>query len=205
MGQTGTDREHARSLVWVACIFAVVCICAAAHDITGCGIVAAQTADRAASANAFLAASKVFLSPRCVNCHPVNDAPLQGDKGLPHAMNIKRGADGHGKPGARCYGCHQSYNLQRRHLPPGAPDWGLPPPEMPMVFEGRTPGELCRQLKDPKQNGNRTPEQMMEHLKTPLVVWGWDPGPGRTPVPMQYDEFVGRMKEWIDKGAACPE
>jgi hypothetical protein len=76
---------------------------------------------------------------------------------------------------------------------------------MPMVFEKRTPGQLCRQLKDPNQNGNRTPEQIIEHLKTPLVVWGWNPGEGRAAVPMAYDAFVRNMVEWVEKGVSCPE
>ena len=74
-----------------------------------------------------------------------------------------------------------------------------------MVFEGRTPGQLCRQLKDPEQNGGRTPEQIIEHLKTPLVVWSWNPGEGRAAVPTAYHEFFGNMVEWVEKGAACPE
>jgi hypothetical protein len=74
-----------------------------------------------------------------------------------------------------------------------------------MVFEKRTPGQLCRQLKDPEKNGGRTPAQIIEHLKTPLVVWGWNPGEGRAAVPMAYDAFIGKMTEWVEKGAACPE
>ena len=120
-------------------------------------------------------------------------------------MSVMRGPDGHGKTGARCSGCHQSSNLRGPHLPPGAEDWGMPPPGMPMVFEKRTPGQLCRQLKDPEKNGGRTPAQIIEHLKTPLVVWGWNPGEGRAAVPMAYDAFIGKMTEWVEKGAACPE
>ncbi|MGD0230685.1 MAG: hypothetical protein ABSC19_10055 [Syntrophorhabdales bacterium] len=166
----------------------------------------AQTVrDDAGSARAFLEASQVFFNPRCVNCHPVGDAPLQGNQGAPHAMSVKRGPDGQGKAGARCEGCHQSSNLKGRHLPPGAKDWGMPSAGMRMVFEKRTPGQLCRQLKDPEQNGGRTPEQIIEHLKTPLVVWGWNPGEGRAAVPMTYDAFLGKMVEWVQKGASCPE
>jgi len=33
---------------------------------------------------------EVLVSPRCMNCHPVGDHPLQGDQSLPHAQNIDR-------------------------------------------------------------------------------------------------------------------
>jgi len=52
--------------------------------------------DAAASREAFLQVYKVFTSPRCQNCHPSGDAPLQGDDSHPHLQNVKRGKDGHG-------------------------------------------------------------------------------------------------------------
>jgi mono/diheme cytochrome c family protein len=42
-------------------------------------------ANGASSDAAFLKASQVFLHPRCANCHPAGDRPLQMDKGIPHA------------------------------------------------------------------------------------------------------------------------
>ncbi len=170
------------------------------------GIAFAQTTrDDAASARAFVKASQVFLHPRCINCHPAGDAPLQGDESRPHAMNVKRGPEGQGTKGLRCSNCHQTRNLPGAHMPPGDPDWQLPPKNMPMVFEKKTPRELCLQLKDPTQNGNRTPKEIVEHLRTSLVLWGWNPGEGRTPIPMPHEEFVKNMTEWVEKGATCPE
>jgi hypothetical protein len=62
------------------------------------------------------------------------------------------------------------------------------------------------QLKNPAQNGNRTPKEVVEHVRTaPLVLWGWNPGSGRTPVPMPHEVFMKNMTEWLEKGAACPE
>jgi hypothetical protein len=52
-------------------------------------------------------------------------------------------------------------------------------------------------------NGARQPENA-EHMHTPLVLWGWTPGDGRTPVPMAQREFLAKVKEWAAKGAACP-
>jgi hypothetical protein len=67
-----------------------------------------------------------------------------------------------------------------------------------------TDHQLCELLKDPQQNGHRTPEQIVEHMHTPLVLWGWAPGDGRVPVPMAQKEFFARVQEWAAKGAACP-
>ena len=39
---------------------------------------------------AFMDVARVLQSPRCVNCHPSGDAPLQGDDQRAHAMGITR-------------------------------------------------------------------------------------------------------------------
>jgi len=162
--------------------------------------------DAAASQAAFLQVYKVLVSPRCQNCHPIGDAPLQGDDSHVHIQNVKRGADGHGVTAMRCDTCHQDHNLQGVHMPPGNPKWALPPPEHKMVFVGRPPGALCRQLKDPKQNGGRSLEQLFDHVAhDDLVGWGWDPGDGRSLPPLSRDETSKAMRTWIDGGAACPE
>lgn len=159
-----------------------------------------------ASAQAFLKASKVFLNPRCVNCHPSGDRPLQGDDSHPHEMDVVRGPEGIGKDGLLCSTCHQDRNLPGAHMPPGAPGWQAPPKDMPMVFQGLTPHEICEHLKDPAQNGLRSPDEVLEHVEdSPIVLWAWHPGKGRTPVPMPHKQFVKYMKEWIDNGAACPK
>jgi len=155
---------------------------------------------------AFLQVYKVFTSPRCQNCHPSGDAPLQGDDSHVHAQFVKRGSDGHGVYGMRCDTCHQVQNTPGPNMPPGNPKWGLPPPEHKMVFVGRTPAQLCRQLKDPKQTGGRSLAQLLTHVSSDdLVGWGWNPGDGRTLPPLSRDDTVAQMKIWIDGGAACPE
>ena len=91
-------------------------------------------------------------------------------------------------------------------MPPGNPKWGLPPPQMKMVFVGKTSGELCRQLKDPKQNGGRSLAQILTHASTDdLVGWGWNPGDGRTLPPLSRPDFAAAMQEWVNDGAACPK
>jgi hypothetical protein len=162
--------------------------------------------DAAASCEAFLAAYKVFMHPRCLNCHPAGDAPLQGDDSHPHAQNVKRGKDGKGKYALKCANCHQDANLPGENMPPGNPNWHLPPAETPLVFQGKSPADLARQLKDPKQNGGKTLEQLIEHVaEDKLVGWGWDPGGGRGKPPLTRDEFVKKVREWVEKGAAVPE
>ena len=89
-------------------------------------------------------------------------------------------------------------------MPPGSPDWRLPPAETPMIWEGLTDGQLCELLKDPKRNGHRSTQQIVEHMSTPLVLWGWDPGEGRTPIPMKLSDFQARVRDWAATGAACP-
>jgi hypothetical protein len=155
---------------------------------------------------AFREAYKVFMHPRCLNCHPAGDVPLQGDASRLHAQNVKRGPDGKGLYALKCANCHQPTNLAGKHMPPGNPNWHLPPPRMRMVFQGKTPGELARQLKDPRQNGGKTLKQLLQHVsEDKLVIWGWDAGDGRTKPPLTHAEFVRKMREWVEKGAAAPE
>jgi hypothetical protein len=73
-----------------------------------------------------------------------------------------------------------------------------------MIWEGLTDTHLCELLKDPKQNGHRSVDEIVEHMSTPLVLWGWNPGDGRTPIPTPKSEFLANVKEWASKGAACP-
>ena len=57
--------------------------------------------DANASRGAFLQIYRVLTSPRCQNCHPAGDSPLQGDDGHVHLQNVTRGKDGHGVYGMR--------------------------------------------------------------------------------------------------------
>ena len=105
----------------------------------------------------------------------------------------------------KCANCHQLANLPGLNMPPGNPNWHLPPPEMKMVFQGKSPAALARQLKNPDQNGHKTLEQIMQHVaEDKLVISCWNPGDGRTKPPLPHDEFVRKMREWVDKGAVEP-
>ena len=166
----------------------------------------AAKSDAAAAQAAFQRAWTVFASPRCQNCHPSGDAPLQGDDSHVHIQYVKRGSDGKGVYGMKCSTCHQAANLLGANMPPGNPKWSLPPANMKMVIQGETAGQFCRQLKDPAKNGHRTLAQIIDHVSTDdLVGWGWNPGDGRTLPPLSRPEFVAAMKAWVDNGAACPQ
>jgi hypothetical protein len=164
----------------------------------------ASANDAAEAASAFESMVPVLHHPRCMNCHSRGDFPRQGDDSHRHTMNVPRGVAGDGVSALKCSTCHQDHNLEGMHTPPGAPDWHLPPPGMPMIWEGRTDRELCELFKDPKQNGNRNMEQIVEHMSTPLVLWGWHPGEGRTPIPVPQSDFIVSVKKWAANGAGCP-
>jgi hypothetical protein len=157
---------------------------------------------------AFATVAKVLQHPRCANCHPAGDIPLQGDEGRPHNQNIQRGPAGNGMVGAECTTCHgkanppDSYGV---HTPPGTSvAWHMPPPAMKMVFVGKSPSELCQQLKDPATNGGKDAAALRAHLDDPLVVWGWAPGRGRTPVSIPRADFLAAFETWIGSAMPCP-
>src|ERR1700685_2889012 len=86
-----------------------------------------QSLDRIAdpavrSAALFTEAGKVLTSPRCVNCHPAGDRPLQGETHRLHQPPVERGADGFGVVPLRCATCHQSANYDPAGVP-GNPHW----------------------------------------------------------------------------------
>lgn len=146
----------------------------------------------------------VLVSPRCMNCHPAGDRPLSDRDGF-HAMNVSRQSF---EAGLQCSTCHAETNTELPGSPlgpPGAPHWQLPPKETPMEFQDRTVTELCEQLRDPARNGERTLEDLLEHVrKDPLVLWGWNPGGIRSTPPMSHEDFVDGFGAWVEAGGICP-
>ena len=157
---------------------------------------------------AFETVRKVFQHPRCQNCHIPGDAPLQYDDGRTHGQSVVRGADGHGAVGLQCASCHGTANPPASYganVPPGAPNWHLPPPRHKMVFIGLKGYELCELIKNPAATNGKDLPAMLEHVTNDkLVLWGWEPGVGRKPVDVPHAEFVAAFREWMDKGAHCP-
>jgi hypothetical protein len=161
--------------------------------------------DSVASVKAFMQVYEVLVHPRCMNCHPAGDIPLQGEDSHLHAMLPKRGIDGKGVYAMKCNNCHQPTNSPGLHTPPGNPNWHLPAADMKMVFQGKSPAELAKQLLDPATNSHKTHEQLIEHVSfDKLVIGGWSPGEGRELPPGTHKEFVAKFKTWIETGAYVP-
>jgi hypothetical protein len=160
---------------------------------------------RARGVAAFLSITPVLRHPRCLVCHSSGNYPRQGDDLRQHIMAVRRGPNGHGAAPVRCSTCHQDHNLPGMRTPPGAPDWHLPSPDDPMIWEGLTDRQLCELLIDPKRNGNRDAKGIEKHMHAPLVLWGWKPGEGRTPISMPAEIFLKRVHVWTSAGAPCPE
>ena len=156
----------------------------------------------ARSLDLFKEASKVITSPRCVNCHPAGDRPTQTDARVPHQPWVVRGADGAGAPGLQCATCHHTENFDAARVP-GAPKWHLAPAAM--AWQGKTLGQICRQIKDRSRNGNMDTAALIHHTgKDSLVAWGWKPGGGRRPAPGTQAEFGELIRAWLETGGACP-
>ena len=157
---------------------------------------------------AFATVQQVFQHPRCQNCHIPGDAPLQFDAGVIHTQGVLRGPDGHGVPGLPCSTCHGSSNSPVSygpHAPPGAPHWALPGPERKMAWIGLSGADLCKMIKDKDQNGGRDFAALITHVSDDsLVLWGWNPGGERAPVPVPHQDFVVNFTEWANAGGPCP-
>ncbi len=161
--------------------------------------------DSLVSVKAFMEVYKVLVSPRCVNCHPAGNVPLQGDDSHLHGMLPQRGKDGKGIYAMKCANCHQPTTIEGQGNPPGAPNWHLPPANMKMIFEGRTANQLAKQLLNPKTNGNKNLLQLKQHANDSLVIAGWNMGDERTKPPLSYNEFKKAWNTWIDNGAFAPK
>jgi hypothetical protein len=167
------------------------------------------TDESARSVALFEEAGKVIQHPRCLNCHPATDVPLQGIDMHPHQPPVVRGDAGMGAPGMMCTTCHGPANVpvvaqaETLRSIPGNPNWHLAPIEMAWV--DRPLGEICVQIKDPARNGGKTLAEIIEHMaEDDLVGWGWEPGEGREPVPGTQEEFGELIAAWVDTGAHCP-
>jgi hypothetical protein len=163
--------------------------------------------ESARSVALFTEAAKVIESPRCMNCHPVNRQPTQGDDLHAHVPLMYAGPGDHGVPGLPCSSCHGNANAATLASSiasiPGHPHWGLAPASM--AWQGKSLREICLQLKDGERNGGRSLSKLHEHMATDsLVGWAWHPGEGRSPAPGTQAQFGDLIQAWISSGAHCP-
>jgi hypothetical protein len=164
-------------------------------------------ADHAERSRAIFAEiGKVLTHPRCMNCHPAGDHPLQGVDHHEHMPRVWRSDAG--SIGTNCAECHTEQNVPLHEAAsyqsiPGHPRWGLAP--LSMAWEGKSLGEICRQLKDTSRNGGRDLAMLREHVaKDDLVAWGWNPGAGREAAPGSQEAAGDLVQAWINSGAQCP-
>ncbi len=168
---------------------------------------AAIADDRQRAVQLFEEMGKVLQHPRCVNCHPKGERPLQGDGMVLHQPPVYRGVGGMGLAGMRCNTCHGQENVAYATAEgsiPGHQVWHLAPASM--GWEDKSLGEICVQIKDKERNGGKTLAELQAHnAKDGLVGWGWHPGEGREPAPGDQATFGALTKAWIEAGAHCPQ
>jgi hypothetical protein len=165
------------------------------------------TGDAQRSKEAFMEMAQVLTHPRCLNCHAQGDSPTQGDAMVAHEPPVVGGNTGMGVPAMRCSVCHGEANVplvEQAGAVPGAPTWQLAPANL--AWQGKSTGEICRQLKELVGGGGLSPEEMAERNRTdPLTSWAWAPGEGRTPAPGTQADFVKQTRAWAENGAHCPD
>ncbi len=154
---------------------------------------------------------EVASHPRCANCHtgesdrPMWSGPSYG-KARPHGMNIRAGASRMGVETVACQTCHSTseHAQDTAHAAPRVGmAWRLAPPEA--HWFNRSSVEICEQLRDPATNGDRTVQQLAEHLNHDLILhWAWHPGPGREPAPYSLLEHINDLLAWGAAGTPCP-
>jgi hypothetical protein len=159
------------------------------------------------SDEAFNKMMDVLTHQRCMNCHPNDNIPKQGEDSHPHYFGMQRGENNLGFQATKCTTCHQSENNNYSGVP-GAPDWALAPASM--YWEGLSRIEIAKSMMDSKRNGGRTPEETFHHLtEHELVLWAWEPGidakgnPRELP-PVSKEDYIAAVTEWFENGHRIP-
>lgn len=160
---------------------------------------------------------EVLSHPRCANCHVGDDHTprwsgpsyesaygIEPGGWMYHGMHVKGGISRIGNTTLPCSTCHQEENTDTEHGPPGAHAWALAPVEM--EWFGKSSSEVCIRLKSPQTNGNRSIEEVADHVDNDeLVHWGWEPGPGREPAPYDRKSIAELLRVWGLNDAPCPD
>ena len=154
---------------------------------------------------AFNTMMDVLSHQRCVNCHPSDNSPKQGEDQHPHKFGIVR-PDSENE--VKCNACHQDSNNSFSGVP-GSPHWAVAPASM--AWEGLSRIEIAKSMLDRSKNGNRSLKELEHHLtEHELVLWAWDPGVDAEGVPREKppvpkDEYIEAVHTWIKAGAIIPE
>jgi cytochrome c553 len=159
------------------------------------------------SEEAFNTMMDVLTHQRCINCHPNDNIPKQGEDSHPHYFGMERGEENMGFTATKCTTCHQSENNNYSGVP-GAPEWALAPASM--YWEGLSRIEIAESMMDAERNGGRTPEETMHHLtEHELVLWAWEPGLNASGVerelpPVSKEDYIVAVKKWFKEGHVIP-
>lgn len=158
--------------------------------------------DKEASLKAFKTILKVLKSPRCMNCHPSDNQPRQGEDELPHLFDVVRGENDEGGLIQKCSTCHNDKNNDYSNVP-GAPNWKLAP--LSMGWMGLSDFQIGLALMDRSKNGNKSPEDLVKHMsEDKLVLWAWNPGAERIPPAVPLNEFRQNLVIWLENGSEVP-
>lgn len=158
--------------------------------------------------DAFNTMMQVISHERCVNCHPSDNRPKQGDNGRSHYFNIVRGTNDNSFESSKCATCHQMENNLYSGVP-GAPNWALAPKTM--AWQGLTKYQIAEAMLNKSKNGNRSHEELIHHLtEDKLVLWAFNPGINqdgveRTKPIISEEEYKAAVKEWFENGAIIPK
>ncbi len=110
---------------------------------------------------------------------PPGDRTADPDRrNAPARALVVRGDGGIGAAGLRCITCHHNANFDPAGVP-GNPEAGAGTARNGR--QGKSLGDICRQIKDTNRNGGRSMAELVHHMaEDELVGWGWHPGGKRT-------------------------
>ena len=163
-------------------------------------------AERAANP-AFHKMMDVLTDKKCVNCHPNDGIPRQGEDSHKHLFGMEGGRNNHGFEATKCSTCHQDANNDFSDVP-GAPEWSLAPASMKWFDLSRV--EIAQSMLSAKNNGGLNHEGLIKHLtQHELVLWAWEPGVNaagekRVPISVPKKEYFEAVKTWFKEGAVIP-
>ena len=166
-----------------------------------------QQSEISKSHDAYNKMMDVLTHQRCMNCHPNDNIPKQGNDRHPHYFGIARGENNKGFQATNCNTCHNSENNKYSGVP-GAPHWSLAPASM--GWEGLSRAQIAERLLDKSANGNRSHKELIKHMtEDDLVLWAWQPGVDANGVqrsipPVSKEDFKEAVKNWFANGAVIP-
>ncbi len=195
-------------ILYIISTLTVVVVFAANYKSKKAGYFPIDEPEVSTKQNAFNTMMDVVSHQRCVNCHPSDNVPKQGDESKPHHFGIARGENNLGFQATNCNTCHQPENNVYSGVP-GAPHWSLAPASM--AWQGLTRSEIAQAMLDRTKNGNRSHEELIHHLtEDDLVLWVFQPGTDQEGIPREKppvseEDYKAAVKEWFASGAIIPE